>query len=427
MKITLKGQFMKQEFLQAVSDQLNEYMDEDMTINATLYLRFKDAEGKKIDWVDKNENSLEVTINKSTYQKTNTLEQVKQVYIAYREERKSTTIATELEMPLANVEQLYQEFKELQINPSIMFISREELTPYMILGSELNIENAANMEKVEWVGVTLVGGLRLEKVYSIQFYCQDQGLGFQKQIDKQYTLYLTKKEVEERGLSHLSKVTRPHGLTIKNGDILFFYDIEKLLNENGLKLFEGSNAPEGHVKLHVNGLTAEQIERHEVGYIIERSLLKRKFIPVYHPATLYNFYNVRILSKEEIEERKGITLFTNHRLTPYFPKSYDIKGEMKVCGYDEEGKEYVEPIRPLYEKFGLIESSELKPDDLALNTRYTKKLQGLLKKEGIDINNVYPDGMTEEHKLVYRASRIPKQVIAEYKKYEREKEADRVL
>jgi len=427
MKVTLKGSFTKQDLIQAFAEEVENYMDEEMTGSATIYLRFRDDEGKSIDWVDENKNSLEVTVTPQSFKETRIRNRGISILEGYQNEKTSTAVANELEVPLAQVETLYQQFNELQLPSSISIIPSEQLTTYMLLEREVNMEDEVNHEKLEWIGITIVDKLHVEKVYSVRDYCMKHKIGYQENIYKQEDLLLTKGEAERSGLRSFTQTTEPHGLTLVDGNFDFFYDANRLLKDNDLTLFKGSRAPDGYVIGQVNGLTPEQVKGQEAGYIVKRSIVRRDFIPVYHPATLYKMYGVRVLSEEEIEERKGTTLFTQHRTTPYFPKVYNVQDELKIAGYDEEGREFTEPSRPLYEKFGLLTGDDIQPGDAVVKTRYMKKFQGLLKEVGIDINKLYPDGMTQDYQLVYRATRIPKETIEAYRKYEETQEFIREL
>lgn len=62
MKIILKGEFDKEDFISKLSNELHQYIPTDFTAYGTLYLSLKDNDGKRADYYDEEGESLSVVL-----------------------------------------------------------------------------------------------------------------------------------------------------------------------------------------------------------------------------------------------------------------------------------------------------------------------------------------------------------------------------
>lgn len=288
------------------------------------------------------------------------------------------------------------------------------LNPYEFLEGEL-VEASPYTEVV---GKYQNSYGELEDVLSFEKYCKTNNLQVyhHKEIRWTHNL-LTEENVKKSKLKRFFMKSPPVGLTLSNFQVVRVYDAVQVLEENEIPYI-----PYEEIDLYemgigeVKGLTDEQLNHLEIGYTID--VFGNRVKPVYLKRDVYEKNGLRFIDELELTKEKGNTLFNYQTgLHSYFPRSYGVESELEPYGWAGTGTFYHQTKRPLYEKFGLVKAEEIGEEDFLIHPMNSMKLRKLLKKIGKPLDDIQPDGMTKDNRLVYHHGKIPSSVIKEFQSY----------
>ena len=374
MKFQFNGPFNREEFLKAVSQMFDMFIVDDSSVSGCMELTLY-QDGKPLDkWSQEGAFPVEVTVHSS------------QVPTFSREEVQTVTVFN-------------------------------SLNPYEF--SEDVLVEASPFAEV--VGKYLNSYGELKDVLSVEKYCKTNNLQVYNHKDIRWNHnLLTERNAKKSELKRFFKNSHPVGLTLSNGQVMQVYDVVQVLEENEIPYipYEEINLYEMGIG-EVKGLTKEQLNHLDIGYTIDEEMVFGcKVKPVYLKRDAYEKNGLRFIDEQELLKEKGSTLF--HYQTgvhSYFPRSYGVESELKPYGWAGNGTFYHRTKRPLYEKFGLVKVEEIDRDDFLVHPTDSKKLRNLLKNIGMMLDDIEPDGMTKDYRLVYRHGKIPSSVIREFQSY----------
>lgn len=294
--------------------------------------------------------------------------------------------------------------------------SLTSLNPYEFLKDEL----VEVPPYVEVVGKSLNSLGELVDVLSVEKYCKANNLPVYNYLAIwSGGILLAERNVKKSELERLFIQSQPVGLALVDGSVDRVYDGVQVLEENEIPYI-----PYEEIDLYemgigeVKGLTGEQLNHLEIGCTIDEGMVYGCTIkPVYLKRDAYEKNDLRFIKDSELLKEKGNTFFNYQALHGYFPRSYGVKPELEPYGWGGNGTFYHRTKRPLYGKFGLVKAEEIGEEDFLVHPRGLTKLRKLLKKISMPLDDIQPDGMTKDNRLVYRQGKIPSSVIGEFQSY----------
>lgn len=417
MIIKLKGEFNKKEFINTLSEQLDLYIEDDWSAYGSLYLNFNDENGTAVDWHDKRDNSLKVEIQ-GRKKKRLSVKDVEMVVQLLKKGRSAEEISKILEIADSEIKKSLSSINESGLLDELPLLKEAELDTYMFLESEVNLDKNKYKDYIKEIGVLRTENRKYEKVYTIKDLCIKENMNFIRNIMETDEPFVVKESFLEYNCAHLLPMAERKGYTILRKEIVEYYDLKELLQKSDYNFFDNRyNLQEGYEAENVKHLTKAQIDGEEIGYTVNRWYLLKQVVPIYSTEKLYKKYNINLLSEEEILKESGISLFNPHAIHNYYPTPYGVRRQLEPYGFDKNGKAFHKLKRTLHEIFGLIKNSDLSQKDFTIHPKKIKKLTMILKENNLDLGDIFPDGMTDDYKFVYKEGKIPEHIITEHNEY----------
>lgn len=404
MIIRLRGEFETDKFIEAIDSTIKEYVDEGIKIKGSLYLNLFNEAGDEIDIYDESGKSLEVTVTNKKKNAKMTVNDIARVKDLLAQGLTEDQIADALELSNEVAKDSIQTAKPKGSTMVLPILKKKQMNQYMFLKSELEINEYE--EAIKEVGLWRNTLNKLEPILSVEEYCSEHDLMFFKNHAELYGTLMMKRSLGKRDEKVEGMVIR--GLLLHNGLLEEVFSLEEFLNTIGIPYI-----PYDEVKIRklhvgeVKGFTKEQLFNQKVGVTLIRHKDWVETNAVFDVPSLCEKYGYALISDEELETGRGKTLFSPQDVDYFYPPSYGVKEELTPYGFHQDGKQYFKTKKPLYEHFGLIEKEDIKSTDLCVDPFNMFRLRMVLSGTPLDLNDIKPDGMTENYEMVYRKGKIP--------------------
>jgi len=417
MIIRFKGEFTKEELLQAFEEQLDQFIQKDWTCKGTFYLNIYNEKGSEIDLIDtKTNESFELTVRSPKKRKALSVTDIEKVKDMLAQGMDPSDIANQLKIADSSIKKATTQLTELEESgdDSLPLLKKTDFDTSMFTESEIDIAryNDWNPEKV---GLYKNKKGKLELVYSFQRYFEEINASIYRDIHSM-PHYFVPVSAFDFCKDLIKDVTKMYGVLLTEKGLEMIIDVRDVAKAHNITYFESEDDGEEFVSSYYlkNILNKEQYIGKEIGFYIPTYSRPRDcfVIPLYDQQALFKENGIHYITDDEIEQYVGKTLFKTNAVQNYYPSSYGVKNLLELYGYTSEGTKYYHPICPLYEHFGLIE--EVLDTYYVVDPTKATKLRTLLRDNGTKLDDIKPLGMTKDYLLVYDKQSIPQEIRDEY-------------
>ncbi|MCK1999771.1 helix-turn-helix domain-containing protein [[Brevibacterium] frigoritolerans] len=427
MIVRLRGEFNQDEFIQNISNVINEYVGDTHTVKGSLYLNLFDENGEEVDYF-KNGKSLELVIQSKRKKKKLNSEDILKIKELLEKGQTAKEIADLLNTSSQSVGKMKKEIEDSD-GLELPFIPKDEMNEYMFFEYEFSGMKEID-ERLKMIGVAKTELGSIEKVYSIEPFCSQNNISYYgKYFEEPFVTkeaFSNRSNIKFSGLEEGIGFVRDHRIFVLSGEFTLIYDLRRVLEENGFKYFsDEDDLPNGlcsELKLKKGKVPENTYLDKEIGFYLGYIGNGLKLIGVYEQEKILSAANLRLVDDEELRRDFGKKLFNINNLGNYIPKTYGVRTILEPYGIDKDGNGIYRTIKPLYEFFGLIENIE--KSDFLVDPFKMSKLKIELKKNNTPLNEIMPDGMTEDYLLVYKKGKIPEEIKDKYSLFLAKKELE---